>query len=680
MADALRLRSIPGGDVLPLRERAEPGFVDLGQEPPLDPSGANGQEIDRRAVNLRWLGASVIAALSGAILVGAAIQLSIDQDLVTADEPERVRSVAGPAEQTPSHARKGDKLVRTEAIAGARQTFRAPMTLRGPDREIIRVRPFVKVSSGLMLTSGVYASNIPPFNPLRLFAESGNTPERTAEAPPETAEADVSVVKLDLAALTIEEGEHRLSDEEVLAQIDEDRRAIAEAGRRPALPIPPQLMLSRTLRQAPGALPDPAASYAPTGEGAFSALEVRVVPENVSAVAKTSPQPGAPLSEIRTVQIKRGETFDQVLRAQGTDAEQLRTLVAALGGRARINALPEGQMLNVLVAPAPIPNAPPLPVRVALVEDSKIRALAAMNDRGEFVPVAPPADTTARRTADNEESGEENGENARGATLYASLYETGIKNELPRPVLDELVRVFAYDVDFQRRVAGGDSLDVFLAEDEENGERGEILFASLSVGGETRRIFRYVSPEDGSVDYFDEEGKSLKKFLLRKPITDGELRSGFGYRRHPILGYTRMHTGVDWSNRIGTPIVASGNGTVIKAEWDGGYGRRVEIQHANGYVTTYSHMSAFARGITDGAKVRQGQVIGYLGSSGLSTGPHLHYEVMVNGHFVNPMKIRVPRGRELEGRALAEFKRQRDQIQALMQRGPGPRFAQNVAP
>ena len=132
-----------------------------------------------------------------------------------------------------------------------------------------------------------------------------------------------------------------------------------------------------------------------------------------------------------------------------------------------------------------------------------------------------------------------------------------------------------------------------------------------------------------------------------------------------------MHTGIDWANKIGTPILAAGNGTIIKAEWDSGYGRRIEIQHANGYVTSYSHQSAFAKGIAPGVKVRQGQVIGFLGSTGLSTGPHLHYEVLVNGNFVNPMKIKVPRGRELDGKALVEFKRQRDEVLGLIEKAGG---------
>jgi murein DD-endopeptidase MepM/ murein hydrolase activator NlpD len=230
--------------------------------------------------------------------------------------------------------------------------------------------------------------------------------------------------------------------------------------------------------------------------------------------------------------------------------------------------------------------------------------------------------------------------------------------------VDELVRIFGYDVDFQRRVSQGDAFEIFYGSDDENGTP-EVLYASLTVGGEARRVYRYQG-EDGTVDFFDDAGRSLKKFLIRKPIADGILRSGFGSRFHPILGYSRPHTGIDWANKVGTPILAAGNGTIRFADWKSGYGRHIEIQHANGYVTTYSHMSGFAKSMNQGVRVRQGQVIGYLGSTGLSTGPHLHYEVLINGSFVDPLKIRLPRGRELEGRGLVDFKRQREQVDELM--------------
>jgi murein DD-endopeptidase MepM/ murein hydrolase activator NlpD len=331
----------------------------------------------------------------------------------------------------------------------------------------------------------------------------------------------------------------------------------------------------------------------------------------------------------------------------------------------------------MLVAPGPRPGDGRQLVRVILYGERGIDAIAAANDRGLFVSVAPPTDGVNQSVADGADGEAEEEDQPGGVRLYDSLYETALKNELPRQTIEELVRIFSYDVDFQRRVAPGDSFEIFFGQDEDN-STPEVLYAALVVGGEARRVYRYQG-EDGAVDFFDEAGRSLKKFLVRKPIADGILRSGFGSRRHPILGYTKMHTGVDWANKIGTPILAAGNGTIIKAEWDSGYGRRIEIQHANGYVTAYSHQSRFANGIAPGVRVKQGQVIGYLGNTGLSTGPHLHYEVVINGHFVDPMKIRLPRGRELDGRALAEFKRQQEQVNELIQRaGTTTRVAQRA--
>ena len=181
-----------------------------------------------------------------------------------------------------------------------------------------------------------------------------------------------------------------------------------------------------------------------------------------------------------------------------------------------------------------------------------------------------------------------------------------------------------------------------------------------------QRYYRFQNNSDGTIDHFDESGRSNRRFLIRKPITEGILRSGFGLRYHPVLHYSKMHTGVDWADKIGTPIIAAGDGVVIKAEWDSGYGRRVEIQHNYNFVTTYNHLSAFAAGINEGVKVRQGQVIGYLGNSGLSTGPHLHYEVMVNDNYVDPLSIKLPSNKELDRAQMAEFKRERERIDDLL--------------
>lgn len=658
----------------PLTPEATALLVDLGIEPPISPSGATPAGMDRRGVSLRWLAACLLVGSCGAALLGGAILVAVRGDTSFAERPEPVT----PHQTTSAGggARKGDKLVAEQPIASARHSVRAPMSQRIGDREVIRVRPFVRLSTNLSLTSGVYAANIPPFNPLRLFAEGAPSGERYAEPVTDMPDADVSITKRDLADLPITPGKASLTDADVVNQMEEERANLAAADRRAALPIPPQLMLSRTLaqgNQAAGA--GNLLSYAPATDTSFSNIEVRVVPENVTNAPKT------PIAATREPQVeekllitRRGENFETVVRNAGANRDQIVSMMKAFDGKVKVAALPEGQVLQVLFAPGPRPGDPRQIMRLALLDNGRPSAAVAVNDKGLFVPVALPRSETVgpqqKAQVSSPDDEEEDDEGGTGARLYESLYETGLRHDLPRPLIDELVRIFSYDLDFQQRVRGGDNLEVIFTDDDES-ERAEILSASLTVNGETRQVFRYQAPEDGLIDYFDSDGRSLKKFLLRKPITDAEMRSGFGMRYHPIMRYSKMHTGIDWANKIGTPILAAGNGTIIKAEWDSGYGRRIEIQHANGYVTTYSHQSAFAKGIAPGVKVRQGQVIGFLGNTGLSTGPHLHYEVMVNGNFVNPMKIKVPRGRELDGRALAEFKRQRDEVLGLIEKAGG---------
>jgi murein DD-endopeptidase MepM/ murein hydrolase activator NlpD len=276
-------------------------------------------------------------------------------------------------------------------------------------------------------------------------------------------------------------------------------------------------------------------------------------------------------------------------------------------------------------------------------------------------------------------SGSDDDDDGKGVRLYQSIYETALRNHVPRPVIDDLIRIYSYDVDFQRKVQPGDTFEILYAGEDENvsdNSKAEVLFALLTTGGETRKFYRYQTTDDNLVDYYDESGKSAKKFLVRKPVSDGNITSSFGGRNHPLLGYSKMHTGVDWGASMGTPIFAAGNGIIDKVGWEGGYGKYIRIRHANGYESAYGHMSAFARGMEQGKKVRQGQVIGYVGSTGLSTGAHLHYEILINGRFVDPMKIRLPRGRVLDGALLAGFERERARLDGMMTRAVPSRYAQ----
>jgi murein DD-endopeptidase MepM/ murein hydrolase activator NlpD len=229
--------------------------------------------------------------------------------------------------------------------------------------------------------------------------------------------------------------------------------------------------------------------------------------------------------------------------------------------------------------------------------------------------------------------------------------------------------MLASDVDYQARVHPADRIQVFFSNPDENDaatDESELLFVSATFGGNTRSFYRF-QMDDGTVDYFNEEGRSSRPFLLRKAVPNGQFRSGFGMRRHPILHYSRMHTGVDWAAPSGTPIIAAGDGIVEKAGWDSGYGRQTVIRHANGYESSYNHQSAFAQGIVPGVHVRQGQVIGYVGASGLATGPHLHYELIVNGTKVDPMRVRLPNSKVLKGPELEEFQRERTRIDELLE-------------
>jgi len=631
-------------------------MVDLGDEPPLDAGGRKHAMDDRRKVSSRWLAATILTGLSGAGLMAGAVIGVHDSIRNVAARPQLAssqRPLAAQAERPLVTARKGDKLVRSIDLTTAKQTFKTPTTIRAGDREVIKVKSFARLSAPLLLAGGAYQDEIPPFNPLRMLTEGADrafeaTPVQAADDP----DAEVSLVSLDLAGFNAALAGNTLSDTEVRAQV----RETGAAPRRQVPAIPPQMLLARTM-QAP-ALAGGAVAFAPANSP-FSRLEVRMIEENVSIVPKTEAIAVQEALDEKVAIAVRGQTIEQIVRANGGTQAQGRAISATLKDK----ALTDGQRIRFLFA-AMEPGAPRQLVRMTIYGDDQIEGIAAINDMGVFVSVAPPS-TGAPGDDDDEEEGRT------GLALYNSLYETALKNDIPRAIVDDLIRIVSTDsdMDFQRPVSGGDALDIFYTE-EEDGDAREILYVALTAAGETRRYYRFTNPDEATVDYFDENGRSAKKFLMRKPIVEGQLRSGFGMRRHPVLRYSKMHTGIDYSNRIGTPILAAGNGTVISAAWDAGYGRRVEIQHANGYVTTYSHMSRFARNIQAGSRVRQGTIIGFLGNTGLSTGPHLHYEVIVNDRYVDPLRIRIPRGRELDGRILAEFRRERDRIDGLRQKAP----------
>jgi murein DD-endopeptidase MepM/ murein hydrolase activator NlpD len=256
-----------------------------------------------------------------------------------------------------------------------------------------------------------------------------------------------------------------------------------------------------------------------------------------------------------------------------------------------------------------------------------------------------------------------------GATIDSSLYLAAMQAGIPAAIVVEMIHMFSYDVDFQRDVQPGDKFEVFFdhyyTPEGVSAKPGEILRASMTLSGQERTLYRFETEEEGE-EYFDAEGNSARSLLMKTPVDGARISSTFGARRHPILGYTRMHKGTDFAVATGTPIMAAGNGVVEVAGRSGGYGNLLVIRHANGFSTAYGHLSRYANGVRRGTRVRQGQIVAYSGMTGLATGPHLHYEVRENGVQVNPATIKVASGRKLEGHELAQFIDERGRVDQMV--------------
>jgi murein DD-endopeptidase MepM/ murein hydrolase activator NlpD len=621
--------------------------------------GGSNAEFDRSRVSVRWLSGTILTGLCGAALMGGAVFAALGESTPTA--PEKVEPTLRNAGAGRTAVRKSDRLPPVTEGSGARKTLRMTTITKVGEREMVRVRPMTHISSNLALSTSDLTANLPRFNPQRL-ASGDSDAAAAAERPEAAPDAEVSFVTRDLAPAL-----QRLRMVAVTPMADVVRKVKEAAGSGDQAKY-------MTASLTPGGSfgsrsdADPDDIY-----GQFGPV---ITPENVTLLKKTAAQAsgGNPGSE-KVVTIKKGDTLGAILHDLGATPEETKAIYGQLGERARDGNLKEGQKLRILLA-APAHGAQRMQVvRVMLVSDQNlVEAVVALSDiNNRYVSV----DVQTAEAPSKEAQDDDDDDDGSGVRLYQSVYETALRNHVPRGVIEELIKVYSYDVDFQRKARPGDSLDVVFAGDDQNVDpNADVVYAALKVGDETKKYYRYVSPDDGVVDYYDETGKSAKKFLVRKPVTEAIMRSGFGSRKHPILGYTKMHTGVDWAAPLGTPIYAAGNGEIEKAGWESGYGKYIRMKHSNGYETAYGHMTAFARGIQPGVKVHQGQLIGYVGSTGQSTGPHVHYEIIVNGRFVDPMRIKLPRGRVLEGPVLAKFNDERDRIDNLMGGGAPARTAQ----
>ncbi len=652
--------------------------VDLGDDAPFVFAEGNGGRPDRTSVSLRWLTGTVLTGLTSILLMGGALVAALEGRYVvltpTSAEARPLPADHVAASPSTGTARKGDRLApEVEEPAGAKQIFRVSTVTRQGDREIVKMRPFARVTADLVTSVDPRtAVDIPPFNPLAAFsdrspllADHGPVPELSVGE----VEGEVSLKTRDFPASPPNaDPALSYSEAEIEALVHEEAQFLL-AGGAPG----------RAGKDGPV---NPALHFALANPLDLGDFQVRIQVENVSELPKTGTDADDARPNETVTLVDKDSSLADVLADNGIAGDDLVAIRGAFQTFWRVTTVAAGSRVRIAMEDIAEDGGKPhpKPIRVSVYEGMIHRGTIALSDDGLYVTAAQPSsempDAPEPAVAPRVAQG------GPMPSVYESLYRTALEQEMPERTINELVTLFSYDTDLNSTVHTGDKLELFYGLDDEGDLTAdpEVLFAALSIGGSARKFYRFRTADDGAVDFYDETGKSAQKFLMRKPMNGGELRSGFGARSHPILGYVKMHTGVDWAAPYGTPIMASGNGVVIDAGWqNSGYGRMVRIRHGNGYVTGYAHMSGIARNVTVGSTVVQGQVIGYVGSTGLSTGPHLHYEVSVNDRLVDPLRIKLPRGRELAGKMLSEFKKERGRIDALMATRDAGKVAQTSA-
>ncbi|MFO1147876.1 MAG: M23 family metallopeptidase [Alsobacter sp.] len=612
------------------RPRPEP----FGTLPPLS-------FIDTR-IPLTWSNLPVRSLLS--ILVAATMGSGLILTALTASIRDRLRGAESPVlASQPSTVRerdgRGDSLrPRSLAPEQERRSFAAPLSQLVGGQEVIRTAKFERLSVRLA-TIAESGEPAPPTLLDDALRPGGVAPVGeeafAAAAPGEDADVVVTRRALDPDAVTDDPPTAGSGDDDAAggadtlsAQVAAEEVRAFENGE-----VMRFAWLARRSVGLGGGVADDGAG--PAAEDAFSQLSIRFIPENVTAIDRRPRQ--APL--VSRVLLDGSRPVPDLLAERGLSREEADRVAALLARR----GVQQGRTLALeAVAVAPGSSVHQIQ-RVAADVGGEMLPFVVRNDAGAFVgvdvpaPAAPPAAGAEDDEADID-----------GVPLYLTLFRTAREAGLSHEASLELVRLFASDYDLEQATGPRDRLDILALEpDREAGDRplSAVLTLQLEAGGKVRRFYRAPESRAGDLAFVDGEGRSFHAALDTKPVLHARLTSRFGGRFHPILHYTRPHNGIDWAARIGTPVLAAGDGEVIEAGVHSGYGRHVEIRHADGYVTTYSHLDRIGRDITVGTTVSRGDVIGTLGQSGLATGPHLHFEYKLNGVFVDPLTVKVPRAR-----------------------------------
>lgn len=629
-------------------------IAELGNEPPLIADGRSGPP-DRREISARWLSGTFLTGVTSSVLMGVALFAALDGRQQLATPPEIAELISLARGDDSGEVAKTTRLVAPRQIAKAkdRRRMEVSMVTKVGDRDVIHTMPFVQIKMALAAahtTSRAY----PPFNPMQVF---GDDRDDNAGQPATAAAGQIygAKVESEMSLKTVDFPiETAAFDEKSDLSADEVEKVVREAGTG---------LSDGAVQVASLHYVDPQRFGDAFAESMAGSYDVKIVPENVSVSLRAAPDDQAPAFAEEIIPFTRDRDIVEAFADSGYTGEDATGMAEAIAKLLNATALKAGTVLRVGLE---IHGDAAKVVRTGIYDRTQHIVTIALDDHGQYVPAQEPEPNPELLTAFDDSPAPV----VRGnlPNVYDGIYRAAYSYGMSKAMTKRLIKLLASGVDFQSRLNPSDRIEVLFSQpdgDDQASDESELLYVSANFSGTTRNFYRF-QMQDGSTDYFDEDGRSAQQFLLRNPLPAGKFRSGFGARRHPILGYVRMHTGVDWSAAIGTPIIAAGNGVVEKAGWAGGYGKQIIIRHANGYETSYNHQSAFAKGIAPGVRVRQGQTIGFLGQTGLATGPHLHYELIVNGTKVDPMRVRLPVGKVLKGDDLVAFKRERGRIDDLL--------------
>lgn len=634
-------------------DESDETIAELGNEPPLIADGRSGPP-DRREISARWLSGTFLTGVTSAVLMGVALFAALDGREQLATPPEIAEIVTLASTGASGQAAKVARLSPPRQVARAkdRRRMELSMMIKEGDRDVIRTMPFVAIKMALA-AGHTTTRSYPPFDPLDVFSEDGAEEAVSVSAGQiygAKVESEMSLKTVDFPIETA------AFDEKSRLSADEVEQVVRETG---------AILSDGAVQVAALHYIDPQRFGDSFEAQAIAASYVKIVPENVSVSprAEASDDEVAYAEDILPFTAERD--IDEAFAEAGYSGKDALGMAEAIGKMMSSTKLKQGSVIRLGLE---VRGETARIMRAGVYDRTQHIVTIALNDRQQYVVASREPEPNPEILTAFDASPMPAVVRGNLPSVYDGIYRAAYSYGMSRDMTRKLVKLLASDVDFQSRLSPSDRIQVFFSQPDEGdqmSEDSELLYVSATFGGNTRNFYRF-QMQDGSVDYFDEDGRSAKQFLLRNPVPNGRFNNGFGMRRHPILGYTKMHTGVDWTAPRGTRIIASGNGIVEKAGWAGGYGRQTIIRHPNGYETSYNHQSAIAKGVVPGARVRQGQVIGYVGSTGLATGDHLHYELIVNGTKVDPMRVRLPTGKVLKGGDLEAFKRERERIDTLL--------------